>query len=66
MTAHQRLQQLRLAAREFTIETIRAVLGRRPSSATVERVARQLVNTLKPALKNAHEEIGQTNSRRSD
>lgn len=50
MTARQKLQQLRLAARQFTVETITSVSGRRPSTATVERVTRHLVNTLKPVL----------------
>ena len=60
MTVHQKLQQLRAAAREFTKATITSVSGQRPSSATVERVARQLVNTLKPVLTNQHHQEGQS------
>lgn len=51
MTA-QRLQELRAAAREFTKETLKSVSGQQPSSAMVDRVARQLVNTLKSVLEN--------------
>ena len=59
MTVHQKLRQLREAARAFTKQTITSVSGPRPSSATVERVARQLVNTLKPVIQNDHDEAGQ-------
>ena len=54
MTAHQKLQQLREAARAFTKKTITSVSGQRPSTATVTRVARQLVDTLKPVIRNHH------------
>jgi len=54
MTARQKLQELRTAARKFTIETISSVSAQRPSSSTVERVARELVNTLKGVVQNQY------------
>lgn len=61
MTAHQKLQQLRSAAREFTVETLKSVSGQKPSPAMVARVARQLVDTLRPVIRDDQDRTGQAN-----